>query len=105
MPAPVIYNPVHARARVLAQVGPVFQAGTFGFTTVIRNGLGDYTLTMGDEIDDTQRSTPAFTLSAPGFVRVVPVSDSQLQVLVFNTAGAAADINFEVPVNRVAQPS
>lgn len=101
-------------------LGPSFGLQSFGkivggtgalsaqvnMTGVVRNGLGDYTLTLGSEIDPSVRHV-SITARGAGVPELAPGGDTDntLQVLTKDAAGAAADVDFEVAVFRTSVPS
>lgn len=70
-----------------------------GFASVTRNGAGDYTLVLDQGIDSTQCGFKVTPRQSPGaIVAVVHTSDTDKQILLFNAAGVAADVDFDVLV-------
>lgn len=73
--------------------------------SVVRNGLGDYTFNLGTEIDNAQRHISL----TPGEVGTPTINgvgtDSTINILTFNPAGAAADVGFSIGVFRTSAPS
>lgn len=76
--------------------------GTAGFT-VVRNGAGDYTITLGEAIDLLERVTTLVGKSSTFVMNVVAETDTTLQVINFaSTTGAAADGEFQFAIFRIA---
>ena len=86
---------IHAACRLVGVTGGI--SNIVNIVSAIRNSDGDYTITIGSEIDVNQRHV-IFTVLAPVsfFVQsnTAGETDSILQVLAFNNAGAAADPDF-----------
>lgn len=70
--------------------------------SVVRTGLGDYNVTLSRELDGTELvMSPAVAGNADNTITVVNTSDSVKRVLTF-TAGAPADLDWQLLVWRVA---
>lgn len=104
---PDIYG-IHAAARVDADAVPAnvtFQVNN-GFTTVVRNGAGDYTLTPQNPFD-INRMICIATLDeadARGSVSTRFVGVSSLNVVILDNANAAKDQDFTVLVIKIRAP-
>ena len=95
---------LHSFAKVTGATGATLD--NVNVAGAVRNGPGDYTITLGSEIDPTTRSC-LITPRGAGFVELAPGGDTDatLQILTKNPAGAAADVDFEVSIFRTAVPS
>ena len=95
---------LHSHAKVTGGTGAI--ANNVNITGAVRNGIGDYTINLGSEIDPTTRSC-LITPRSPGIVELAPGGDTDgsLQVLTKDAAGAAADVDFEVTIFRTSVPS
>ena len=87
---------------VTAQVGPVFTLNK-GFTGVVRNGAGDYTLTLQDGLAIATEGAIAIQPISALFVAasVELVTAATIRVRTFDAAGAALESNFSVMIQDV----
>lgn len=103
-------NLVHAMCQVTAQVGPVFSKNR-GFSAVVRNGAGDYTLTLEQEVDLTEAeifvghdgASAASGMTSFGTARP---ADGTIRVTSLQEAGGGGasvltDVDFQVLVGRL----
>lgn len=95
-------NVVHAAANVNADaVAPAFVVQR-GFTALVRNGVGDYTLTLeqgvGTEaIVSVTCSDPAF----PAFATVTRPLNTTVQVVMLDDAGGASESDFGIVMHKI----
>lgn len=94
-----ISNSLWAMCAVDAKVGPTYFFNRGFAATITRNGAGDYSLTLDQGLDSTQCSVHITPRQSPGaIVACVHTSDEIKQILLFDAAGMAADIDFDVVV-------
>ena len=96
---------LHSAGRV---TGAGVLSNTVNLTNSVRNGAGDYTLTLGSQIDPTQRCPMAFQNGNSGgsvSVDFAGESDSIVTVKTFDELGLAADRDFSLCVFRTSVPS
>jgi len=95
---------LHSAGKVAGATGAL--TSPVNMAQAVRNGAGDYTLTLGTEIDATNRHV-SLTLEASGTIELSPAGDTDgtFQVLTKNAAGAATDLDFQVAVFRTSVPS
>ena len=91
-----------ALANMTAQVGPVFTLNRGFVSPPVRNGAGDYTLTLQEGITLNEAQPEVQPLSAL-FVSasVELVTPTTLRVRTFDAAGAALESNFAIRVLNV----
>lgn len=97
---------LHAFGKITGASGAL--TNPVNMTNSVRNGAGDYTLTLGSEIDATTRHSSLTVRGATDGKAVLEPAgeaDGTVNVKTFNTAGAAADVDFEIAVFRTAVPS
>lgn len=88
----------HAHGAVTGATGAKISGTNF---TSVRNAKGDYSLTLDVPVDATACSIATSIRGATtGFSRVVHTSDQVKQVLTFDVAGAAADLDFDFDIKR-----
>ena len=96
-----------AYAKVSAATPPVV-TDAVGITGVVRNGAGDWTVTLADEIDNTQRSVTLTTNQAAAAhvqKNSAVQTDATIGVLGFDLAvPGAVDCAWEIKVERVSNP-
>lgn len=94
---------LHAFAKITGASGALVD--TVNMTGSVKNGTGDYTLTIGSEIDPATRHV-SITARGAGTVELAPGGDTDgaLQILTKNAAGAAADLDCEVAIFRTSLP-
>jgi len=90
-----------AQASIVSGVGPTFLYNR-GFASVVRNGAGDYTLTLeSGGVDAAQCNIQCTSRGAVGLIfAVVHTSDTAKQILETSNAGAATDGDFDVTVTQ-----
>jgi len=95
---------LHAFGKITGGTGAL--TAQVNMTNSVRNGAGDYTLTLGSEIDPSVRHV-SVTPRGAGTAELAPGGDTDgaLQILTKNAAGAAADLDCEVAIFRTAVPS
>ena len=107
MTAPNLGNlTLHAYAKVSAATPPVV-TDAVNVTGATRTGAGITVVTLGSEIDDTQRMViVTSTLATQGSVQKDPgvQTDSTVGVLGF-VAAVASDVSYEIAVYRTSKPS
>jgi len=77
---------------------------TLGVSGVVRNGAGDYTVTLaGGGIDPLDAACSASIAGAgvAAGISVVHSADTTIQILTTDDAGAAADFNCQLCVERI----
>jgi hypothetical protein len=92
----------HAMCKVQAGVSPSFALNR-GFSALVRNGAGDYTLTFDDPIDANESTAQVQCLGASGDVAgsYERPNDNTIRVhTVVASTGTATDINFDLFVQR-----
>jgi hypothetical protein len=90
-----------ADAEVVAQVGPIFNRNR-GFASVVRNGVGDYSLTLSQPRIIAEHSVLVSCQSALSRLAVWDtVGSTIIRVRTFTDAGAAAEVNFTVRVQSI----
>jgi phage-related minor tail protein len=94
-----------AAAQVVAGVGPTIAGQDGGFSGVVRNGAGDYTLTL-DADRGIVRADGNVQVTSNGATfasaNVVHTSATAKQILFFDAAGAAVDpVGFDIAILRV----
>jgi hypothetical protein len=69
----------------------------------VRNGAGDYTLTLQDGVNTQTQGvvTGALQGNAPGMLAVEFLSTTTVRVRTLNSAGAAADLDFWLSVQEI----
>ena len=75
-----------------------------GFTALLRNGAGDYTLTLQDAIDLANGDgvvMASLNAAAAGMVAVSVVSATQIRVKTLDSAAMAADSDFNLLIARI----
>jgi hypothetical protein len=96
-----------AVGQVKSGVGPTYNLNR-GFLGVVRNGAGDYTLTLQDGLNvgfnaaGVEGYAKAYCAAA-GIAQcnIIQPSLTTLQVRTFNAAGAATDGDFNVEVSNI----
>ena len=97
-----ISNSFHAMCAVDAGAVPAYVFNRGFAAAITRNGAGDYSLTLDQGIDSTQSSIHVTPRESPGaIVTAVHTSDTSKQILLFDAAGMATDIDFDVLVLAV----
>lgn len=93
---------VVAAANVVGATGAIF-GRPLRMQNGVRVGKGIYTVDLADGVD-AQSAVILLTAqaAAAAFVVGTQVSDTQVGVLTFDAAGAAADVNFSVALVRTA---
>jgi len=87
---------LHLFAHINGAAGTVISGG-LPDSAVVRNGAGDWTITIPDGVD-INNCQPVVTVlgSAPLEVSVNQTSDTVFQILFLNNAAAPTDANFKV---------
>lgn len=90
-----------ASARVTGGVTPVYVTQR-GFTaSITRSAIGVYVLTLTEECDPAMSViTLGRTSAAHGSIGHTHLSDTQIQINIFDAAAAAADGSFCIAVDR-----
>lgn len=95
----------HALASVVYTAGVpsfLFQSGKFA-AAIVDTGAGDMTVNLlaAEGVDATECIMMAQVRGAnPGYANVVHTSDTAKQILVFDDAGAAADLDVDIFIAR-----
>ena len=100
MAEPNLPGAVYLHAGAFVDSGGVPGAGAANISGVVRNGVGDYTVTLGTDIDITNRTVKLTLKNAAGEISVGAEDDMSVQVLAFDSGGVAADRDFYIEVTR-----
>jgi hypothetical protein len=101
MATPNLPNSVQLHAAGTSDGAGALQAGSANVQSVVRNGVGDYTVTLGTPIDPTTRSLYVQpTGAAMATATINTETSTSFQVLMFTAAGAAFDAGFHFEVSR-----
>lgn len=97
-------NRVHAAGRWSAATPPVIEAAGTGDWSVVRNGAGDWTLTLQVPIDTTERLVLATSRVTSTQVSVIEAgaTDTTVQFLCESDASGATDSAIDFMVLRIA---
>jgi hypothetical protein len=95
---------LHAAGKIDGATGALTDG--VNILSVVRNGLGDYTVTLGSAIDATARHL-SLTANSAGSLESDPAgnTDNSLQILAKDAAGAAADVSIDLAIFRTSVPS
>ena len=96
----LVENKLWAVAKVTGATAAFTMSRRFGAAGV-HTGAGDILLTLEVQCDPLERITKVTPRTADIYAVVVDTSDTQIQVLTYNNAGAATDSDFDISVTRV----
>lgn len=77
---------------------------SLGVSNTVRNGAGDYTVTLSPEIDSASALVLATSKTTARFVAADQISDSRVDVLTTDLAGVPTDTGFALGVFRLRAP-
>lgn len=88
-----------------ADASPAFFLNRGFSSTIVRTGVGDYTLALADGAG-VNLQTGACVRSAiqgatPGMISVEPLTVTTMRVRTLNAAGAAADLDFWLDIQQI----
>jgi hypothetical protein len=78
--------------------GPVITTQSGDFSGIGASGLGQVQLNFGDEIDPNEALAFAMVRGTQGYCDVRSWLDTSIVVRITNSAGAAADIDFDLMI-------
>jgi hypothetical protein len=95
---------IHARARVNADAVAPTLLIAYRIAALLRLDVGSYRLTLLDPIPITDRFITPTIIDGAGIVQLDPATETTtiIEILVFTNAGAPADFDFDVLVERVS---
>lgn len=93
MAAPNIPNSVQVHAACYINAGnpPTLRDGSANIASIVRNGAGDYTLTMGSGAGLNNRTVKLTVVGAVGLAVVATETDTDIQIVIVDAGNNPVD--------------